>query len=393
MAMTNVNRAPDREARIPLVDIPVHTAALQPDLGKLIDDVLRSGVFVLGERVKKFEAEFAAFCGVPYAVGVGNGTDALELTLRALGVGRGDEVITVPLTFFATVEAIINVGARPVFVDVDDRTCLMSVDRVEAAISPRTKAVVPVHLYGQPCDLEQLERLAEQHQLRLVSDAAQAHGASWNGRPIASFGDAATFSFYPGKNLGALGDAGAVVTRSESLAAEVRRLADHGRKEKYVHSTVGRNSRLDALQAAVLSLKLTRLAQWNRKRSRLAERYLDLLRDLPLRLPVTAPAAMHSWHLFTVRTDDRGRLQKALRAEGIETGIHYPVPLHLQPALAGKYGTAGEFPNSEQIAETTLSIPLYPELSETGQQSIVEVIAASLLDTSVTSSARVRSSR
>jgi dTDP-4-amino-4,6-dideoxygalactose transaminase len=349
-------------------------------------------MFVGGERVRAFESEFANFCGVPQCVGVANGTDALELTFRALGIGAGDEVVTVPLTFFATVEAIVNVGASPVFVDVDPKTCVMDVHSVEAAISPRTKAVVPVHLYGQPCVMDRLERLTQKHKLRLVGDAAQAHGATWNGYPIATFGDATTFSFYPGKNLGALGDAGAVVTRDESLAAKVRRLANHGRQEKYLHDVVGRNSRLDALQGAVLSLELTRLAEWNRKRSELAQRYLELMRDLPLRLPVTAQGAGHSWHLFTVRTHDRGRLQEALRAAGIETGIHYPVPLHLQPALAGEYGSAGTFPNSEEIAATTLSLPLYPELSHDAMQAIVDVIAACLLETPLTGSARVQRS-
>jgi dTDP-4-amino-4,6-dideoxygalactose transaminase len=390
--MTDINHVSDRAVRVPLVDIRAQTAALQPELGRVIDEVVRGGVFVGGDRIRAFESEFAAFCGVQYAVGVGNGTDALELTLTALGIGRGDEVITVPLTFFATVEAVINVGAHPVFVDVNPHTCVMDIDLVEGAISSRTKALISVHLYGQPCDLERLERLAQKHNLKLVGDAAQAHGASWNGRPVAAFGDATTFSFYPGKNLGAIGDAGAVVTRDERLAAEVRRLANHGRQEKYLHGTVGRNSRIDALQAAVLSLKLTRLSQWNRKRSLMAERYLELMHDLPLRLPVTAFGAVHSWHLFTVRTDDRGRVQEALRSEGIETGIHYPVPLHLQPALAGRYGSAGAFPNSEAIAETTLSIPMYPELSEDAQQSIVDVISDSLLETRMVRSARARRS-
>jgi len=267
----------------------------------------------------------------------------------------------------------------------------MHVDNVEKALTARTKAVVPVHLYGQPCDMERLEELARSRGLRLVGDAAQAHGARWHGRAIASFGDAATFSFYPGKNLGALGDGGAVLTRSESLAAEVRRLANHGRQEKYLHGIVGRNSRLDTLQAAVLSLKLTKLSAWNRRRSELARRYLALMRDLPLRLPVTVPKAGHAWHLFTVRTPERARLQEALHAARIETVIHYPVPLHLQPAFAGQYGSAGAFPASEEIARTTLSIPLFPELSEDDQQSIVEVISATMLDRHPTSGAQVRS--
>jgi dTDP-4-amino-4,6-dideoxygalactose transaminase len=390
-AMTDIKQTSRSQMKIPLVDVRAQTGALQPELGRIVDEVLDGGVFVGGAYVQRFESEFARFCEVPHCVGVGNGTDALELALRALGVGPGDEVITVPLTFFATAEAIVNVGARPVFVDVDPATCLMDVDHVEKALTARTTAVVPVHLYGQPCDMERLEELTRSRGLRLVGDAAQAHGARWRGRAIASFGDAATFSFYPGKNLGALGDGGAVLTRSEGLAAEVRRLANHGRQEKYLHGTVGRNSRLDALQAAVLSLKLTRLAGWNRQRSEVAGRYLSLMRDQPIRLPVTAPEAEHAWHLFTVRTPERDRLQEALRAAQIETVIHYPVPLHLQPALAGQYGSAGAFPASEEIAVTTLSIPLFPELSEQAQQSIIDVIAATLLGRRPTSSAQVRS--
>ena len=361
--------------RIPLVDVASQIDSLQPDLTAAIDEVLRSGAFVGGEHVRRFESAFARFCGVSHCVGVANGTDALELALRALGIGSGDEVITVPMTFFATAEAIINVGARPVFVDVAGDTGLMQASAVAAAITPRTRALLPVHLYGQACDMDALVAIARQHNLRLVGDAAQAHGASWRGRPIATFGDATTFSFYPGKNLGAIGDGGAVVTGDERLAADVRRLANHGRSEKYLHQAVGRNSRLDSLQAAVLSLKLARLGDWNRRRSILAERYLELLRDLPVRLPVTSPGAGHVWHLFTIGVEDRDHLQKALGAAGIETGIHYPVPLHLQPALAGTYGSTGAFPNAEHISETTLSLPLYPELSEAAQQRIADAIA------------------
>jgi dTDP-4-amino-4,6-dideoxygalactose transaminase len=376
-AMTEANSSIGAHKRIPLVDVVARIDSLRPALDAAIAEVLRGGAFVGGAHVTRFETAFADFCGAPHCVGVANGTDALELTLRALGIGAGDEVVTVPMTFFATAEAIVNVGARPVFVDVDGETGLMQASGVAAAITPRTRAILPVHLYGQPCDMDELGAIARWHGLSLVGDGAQAHGASWQGRPIAAFGDATTFSFYPGKNLGAVGDGGAVVTHNQRLANEVRRLANHGRTEKYLHDAVGRNSRLDALQAAVLSVKLTRLDEWNRRRSLLAERYLNRLRTLPVRLPVTRQSAGHVWHLFTIGVDDRRPVQQALSAAGIETGIHYPVPLHLQPALRGEYGAAGAFPNSERISETTVSLPLYPELSEADQQRIVDAIAAS----------------
>jgi len=377
-AMKEANTAIGARKKIPLVDVVAQIESLRPQLDEAIAEVLHTGAFVCGPQVKRFEDAFADFCGAPHCIGVANGTDALELTLRALGIGPGDEVITVPMTFFATAEAIVNVGARPVFVDVDGQTALMQPSGVAAAITPRTRAILPVHLYGQACDMEELAAIARRHKLWLVGDGAQAHGATWRGRPIAAFGEATTFSFYPGKNLGAAGDGGAIVTQNENLAAQVRRLANHGRAEKYLHDTVGRNSRLDTLQAAVLSVKLTRLDDWNQRRSQLADLYLKRLRDVPVRLPATNPAAGHVWHLFTIGLKDRPSIQQALSAAGVESGIHYPVPLHLQPAFRGQYGSAGAFPNSEHISETTVSLPLYPELSEADLQRVVDAIAASI---------------
>jgi len=375
--MTQANTSIGARKRIPLVDVVGQIDSLRPELDEAIADVLRSAAFVGGPHVKRFEDAFADFCGVPHCVGVANGTDALELTLRALGIGHGDEVITVPMTFFATAEAIVNVGARPVFVDVDAETALMQASGVAAAITARTRAILPVHLYGQPCDMDELAAIARRHGLWLIGDGAQAHGASWRGHPIATFGEATTFSFYPGKNLGAAGDGGAVVTRNQDLAAQVRRLANHGRSEKYLHNAVGRNSRLDALQAAVLSVKLAHLDDWNRRRSQLAELYLKRLRDLPVRLPVTSPGAGHVWHLFTIGVEDRASVQQALAAADVEGGIHYPVPLHLQPAFRGEYEPAGAFPNSERISDTTVSLPMYPELAEEDQLRIVNALVAS----------------
>ena len=372
---------------IPLVGLFVQYQQIKPEVDLAIKKVINTSAFVGGDEVRAFEEEFARYCQVDHCVGVANGTDAIELTLRALGIGSGHEVITSPLTFFATAEAILNVGAQPVFVDVAADTGLMRVDRLRSAITSRTKAIVAVHLYGQPCDMGDLASVARGYRLRLIGDAAQAHGALWRGRPIATYADATTFSFYPGKNLGALGDAGAVVTANQALAADVRRLANHGREEKYIHSAVGRNSRLDTLQAAVLSLKLARLAEWNARRVALAEQYRERLRALPVCLPSTAPGACHVWHFFTIRTRERDRLKQALAGRGIETGIHYPVPLHLQPAMAGRFAGAHEFPIAEQLAATTLSLPLYPELSDDAQREIVDTIAECLLSGDWTDSA------
>src|SRR5689334_4283571 len=317
---------------IPLVGLFDQYQTIKSEIDAAIENIITSSAFVGGEAVRSFEKEFAAYCEAKACVGVGNGTDALYLTLRALGIGPGDEVITVAHTFIATSEAIAMTGAFPVFIDVLDDTMLMDPSRIEAAITPRTRAIIPVHLYGQSCDMDAIMEIARRHGLKVVEDAAQAHGGRWRGQRVGSIGDAATFSFYPGKNLGAFGDAGAVVSQDEALIEQIRMLANHGRLEKYTHKMEGVNSRLDGMQAAILRVKLRRLDEWNARRRQIADAYRDQLTGHGLTLPTVHENAETVWHLFVVRTDERERLQSLLKEEGIATGIHYPVPLHEQPA-------------------------------------------------------------
>jgi dTDP-4-amino-4,6-dideoxygalactose transaminase len=297
------------------------------------------------------------------AVGVGNGTDALYLALRALGVGPGHEVITVAHTFIATAEAISLTGARPVFVDIREDTMLMDPDALESAITPLTRAIVPVHLYGQPCEMDRIVEIARRHNLKVVEDAAQAHGARWRGRRVGSIGDVACFSFFPGKNLGAYGDAGGVVSQDEELVRRVRMLANHGRQDKYFHQTEGLNSRLDNLHAAVLRVKLQHLDEWNAARRRVAQLYMDLLKVSDAVLPGVHPDTESVWHLFVVRVFERDDVWKQLNERGIGAGVHYPVPLHRQPAYAHLGLPAGSLPVTERVASRVVSLPIYPELS------------------------------
>ena len=319
--------------------------------------------FIGGDELRAFESEFAAYCGVNAAVGVGNGTDALYLALRALGVGPGHEVITVAHTFIATAEAISLTGALPVFVDIREDTMLMNPDVLESAITPRTRAIVPVHLYGQPCEMDRIMEIARRHNLKVVEDAAQAHGARWRGRRVGSIGDAACFSFFPGKNLGAYGDAGGVVSQDEELVRRIRMLANHGRQDKYLHQTEGVNSRLDNLQAAVLRVKLQHLDEWNAARRSVAQRYLDLLKDSDAVLPAVHRDTEPVWHLFVVRVFERDDVWKQLNERGIGAGIHYPVPLHRQPAYKHLGQAAGSLPVTERVASRVVSLPIYPELT------------------------------
>ena len=359
---------------IPLVDLKAQYLSIQSEIDAAMAGVLASTQFIMGPEVQAFEEGFAATCGVPACVGVGSGTAALELTLRALGVQAGDEVITVAHTFIATAEAITAVGARPVFVDIDPATYVMDPDAFEAAISPRTKAVVPVHLYGQPADMTRITAIARRHGVAVVEDAAQAHGATWDGVVVGGFGDAACFSFYPGKNLGAYGDAGAVTTHREDLAAQVRLLRNHGRRAKYLHEQVGFGHRLDTLQAAILSAKLPHLAAWNAARRRLAARYHDLLAEVELVRPVVAPGADPVWHQYVVRVQERDAVLADLHQAGIGAGVHYPVPLHLQPAYADLGYAAGALPVTEAVAETCLSLPIYPEMTDAQQDQVVAAL-------------------
>jgi len=359
---------------IQLVDLNAQYNTISDEITAAIQSVIKSSAFIGGTAVRDFEKEFAAYCDAKACVGVGNGTDAIYLTLRALGIGPGDEVITVAHTFIATSEAISMTGARPVFVDIKEETMLMDPRLLETAITPRTKAIIPVHLYGQPCEMDAIMEVAERHGVKVIEDAAQAHGAKWRGRRVGSIGDAACFSFYPGKNLGAFGDAGAVVSNDEDLIERVRMFANHGRLEKYTHKMEGVNSRLDGLQAAILRVKLRHLDEWNESRRQHADFYLDSLTNADMRPPRIHPDAVPVWHLFVVRVADRETFQNRLKHEGIATGIHYPVPLHLQPAYEQANIPQGTLPVTEKVAAEVVSLPMYPELTSEQLETIVNAV-------------------
>ncbi|HEU4711494.1 MAG TPA: DegT/DnrJ/EryC1/StrS family aminotransferase [Pyrinomonadaceae bacterium] len=365
---------------IPLVGLFDQYQTIKSEVDAAIENIITKSAFVGGEEVRNFEKEFAAYCEAKACVGVGNGTDALYLTLRALGIGAGDEVITVAHTFIATSEAVSMTGATPIFIDVLDDTMLMNPSLIEAAITPRTKAIIPVHLYGQSCDMDAIMEIARKHGLKVVEDAAQAHGGRWRGQRVGSIGDAATFSFYPGKNLGAFGDGGAVVSQDEGLIERIRMLANHGRLEKYTHKMEGVNSRLDGLQAAILRVKLRHLDEWNARRRQIADAYMDVLTEHGIRLPVVHENAEPVWHLFVIRVGERERLASLLKEDGIATGIHYPVPLHQQPAYEDR-GSAYSLPATERAAQEVLSLPMYPELSQEQIEHICNAVAAAFAET------------
>lgn len=337
--------------KIPLLDLVAQYRTIQPEIDAAIREVLESGRFILGPQVA-----------------------ALHLALQAVGVGPGDEVITTPLTFVATAEAILHCGATPVFVDIDPITCNLDPTLIEAAITPRTRAILPVHLYGQPADMSAILAVAQRRGLRVIEDAAQAHGAEFAARKTGSMGDAGCFSFYPGKNLGAFGDAGAVVTNDPDLADYIMRLRNHGRNEKYLHSEVGYGYRLDTLQAAVLQVKLRHLPVWNEARRRLAALYREALAGLPLSFVGQHPDACSVYHLLVIRIRGRDTLLGHLRAAGIHAGIHYPLPLHLQPALLKLGYKRGSFPQAEAAACEVLSLPLFAEMTDTQLEMVVDVI-------------------
>lgn len=359
---------------IPLVDLHAQYAALRADIDAAIARVIANTSFIMGPEVRAFEEAFAVFCQARYAVGISSGTAAIELTLRGLGVGPGDQVITTPFTFIATAEAISAVGATPVFADIDPATYNLDPAAIEAAITPRTRALLPVHLYGQPADMAALAAIAQRHNLYLIEDAAQAHGAEVHGQRVGSLGHAACFSFYPGKNLGAYGDGGAVTTDDEALAAKLRKLRDHGRSSKYVHDELGYGHRLDALQAAILAAKLPHLDAANAARRRLAARYRELLAGADLVLPHVPDGVMPAWHLFVVRSPRRDALLASLRAQGIEAGIHYPLPLHMQPAYRWLGLASGCFPAAEAAAQQVLSLPLFPEMTDEQQDRVAAAV-------------------
>ncbi len=369
-------QTPARAKAIPLVNLVALHARHAAEIAEVVDRVVKTGAFVNGPDCAAFEREFAAYQGVRGAVGCANGTDALQITLRALGLGPGDEVITVANSFVATAEAIALVGATPVFVDATEDTSLMDPLAFAAAITPRTRAVIPVHLYGQIAPMGEILAIAKAAGLLVIEDAAQAHGASLNGRKAGAFGVAACFSFYPGKNLGALGDGGMVISDDEALLTRVRSIANHGASaDRYRNEILGTNSRLDTIQAGVLRIKLRELDSWNRIRRERALLYCEELRGCPgLSLPLEAKGSVSAWHLFVIRTDKRKELMSALAEEGIATGIHYPVPVHLQGAFAPKNGKPASAPVTERICDQILSLPLCPEVTEEDVVRIASVV-------------------
>lgn len=369
---------------IPLVDLKAQYARIKDEIDTAIARVIGNTSFIGGAEVRDFENAFAAFQRTRRAVGVASGTGALYLTLKALGVGPGDEVITTPHTFIATVEPIELLGAKTVLVDIDPATYNLDPARLEAAITPQTRVIMPVHLYGQIAPMEAIMEIAQRHNLPVVEDAAQAHGAELNGQRAGHWGAAACFSFYPGKNLGAYGDGGAVCTNDDALADRIAKLRDHGRTSKYSHDIIGHGERLDALQAAILGAKLPHLDDWNAARRRHAAHYTRSLQGMSGVLPPqTMPGAEHIFHIYCIRVrGERDAILKELNARGIGAGIHYPIPVHLQPAMAGCGWKRGDFPNAEAAAESIISLPIYPEM-ETGQLDRVIEELSEILGTRV----------
>jgi dTDP-4-amino-4,6-dideoxygalactose transaminase len=336
--------------------------------------VIESSQFVLGAEVAEFEREFAAYCGAAECIALNSGTSALHLALLAAGIGPGDEVITVPFTFVASVAAVLYAGARPVLIDIERRSFTIDPSAIQAAITPRTKAILPVHLYGQPADLDPILEVARRHGLAVIEDAAQAHGAKYKGRPVGSIGDISCFSFYPTKNLGAYGEGGAITTNNSEYAKKIRMLRDWGQDGKYHHVLRGYNYRMEGLQGAILRVKLRHLEKWTEARRAIAAQYDRLLADSGVELPAEMAEARHVYHVYTLRTEDRDGLQASLRADGIQTAVHYGLPAHLQPAYADLGYGVGSLPESEAAARQVLSLPIYPELSETAIAKVVSAV-------------------
>jgi dTDP-4-amino-4,6-dideoxygalactose transaminase len=366
---------------VPFVDLQAQYRAIKREIDAAVARVIESSSFVLGRDVEEFEAAFADYVGARFCVGVSNGTAAIQLVLQACGVGAGDEVIVPANTFFATAEAVSTANATPVFVDADATSYNIDPLKIEAAITERTRAIIPVHLYGQPADLDAVFEIAARHNLIVIEDAAQAHGARYKGRPVGALARAGCFSFYPGKNLGAYGEGGAVVTNDEHVARRVRLLRNHGSASKYRHEIIGYNFRMEGLQGAVLAAKLPHLDSWNELRRRHAARYHELLgaindaAETKLTLPREMDYARHVYHLYVVESEARDELQKHLAAAGVQTGIHYPVPIHLQPAYASLGHRAGDFPEAERQSARVLSLPMFAELTDEQIASVVDSVA------------------
>jgi dTDP-4-amino-4,6-dideoxygalactose transaminase len=360
--------------KVPSLDLKAQYRSIKPEIDAAIAQVLDSGQFVLGSEVASFEQEFAAYCGAGECVALNSGTSALHLALLAAGIGSGDEVITVPFTFVASVAAVLYAGARPVLVDINPLSFTLDPAAIEGAITPRTKAILPVHLYGQPADMDPIMDVARRHGLIVIEDAAQAHGAKYKGCPVGSLADMACFSFYPGKNLGAYGEGGAVTTSNPEYASTIRRLRDWGQDRKYHHVLQGFNYRMEAFQGAILRVKLRHLEGWTEARRTIVAKYNRLLAGSGVERPTEMPWARHVYHLYTLRTNDRDSLQASLQKDGIQIGIHYGVPVHLQPAYANLGYGRNALPQSERAAEQVLSLPLYPEMTDDQIESVAQAL-------------------
>ena len=359
---------------VPFVDLRAQYHSIKTEIDAAVLDLLESSHFVLGSKVAAFEDAFATYCQAQYAIGVNTGTSALHLALLAAGIGPGDEVITTPFTFVATAAAIGYAGARPVFVDIDPVSFNIDPTKIEAALTPRTKAIIPVHLYGQPADMGAIMEIARRHGLVVIEDACQAHGAEFEGRRVGSIGDMGCFSFYPGKNLGAYGEGGAVTTNNPEFARTIRMLRDWGAEQKYHHDLKGYNYRLEGMQGAILGTKLPYLEQWTEARRTHAARYDALLSESIYGTPVAASNRRHVYHVYAIRTAEREAVQSFLQERGVNTGIHYPIPVHLQACWAELGYRAGDFPHAERAANEVLSLPLYPELQPAQQDRVVEAL-------------------
>jgi dTDP-4-amino-4,6-dideoxygalactose transaminase len=367
--------------KIPFLDLKTQYDFIKDEIANAINDVIEKTAFAGGPFVQKFEEEFAEFCGAKLCIGVGSGTDALWLALLGFGIGPRDEVITVPNTFIATAEAISYCGAKPVFVDVNENSYNMNPSLLEAAITPRTKAIIPVHLFGQMADMDPILEIARKHKLYVIEDAAQAHGAEYKGRIAGSVGDAGCFSFYPGKNLGAYGEAGAVVTNNVELDKKIRMLRDHGQAKKNYHELVGWNARMDGFQGAILSVKLKHLPAWNEARRRNAILYNEILGKIDhVIIPQESPCNKHIYHIYAIRVQNRDALIKALAEKDVHCGIHYPIPLHLQDAYKDLGMGKGCFPVAEKVASEFISLPMYPELGKAQIEFVEREIGLILSD-------------
>jgi len=359
---------------VPFVDLKAQYLSIKPEVDAAIQHILDNSQFILGAEVAAFEKEFSSYVGAEFCMGVNNGTSALHLAMLAADIGAGDEVITTPFTFVASVAAIWYTGAKPVFVDIDPATYLIDPAKIEAAITPKTKAILPVHLYGQACDMDAIMAIAKKHNLIVIEDACQAHGAEWNGRRVGGIGDLAAFSFYPGKNLGAYGEGGATTTNNPEYARKVRMLRDWGAEKKYMHVLKGYNMRLEGMQGAILRVKLKYLEQWTEARRAAAKRYDALFAGSGVATPFVSDKSRHVYHIYSTRTTKRQEWQDALNAKGVQTGIHYPIAIHMLPAYEDLGYKAGEFPHAEKAAAEQLSLPMFAEITAAMQEEVVAAV-------------------